>query len=849
MAGDTIVVDLDRNSVIFGEMALEIPPMPPRKWNKLKTTLAETVGHVFWRARGLEKEYQTLTNQHRKTKKIMETLRQKTSSSGGRWVEKLAGLDHAFNLAYTPDSPNLLNDTLPEDERNMWIRVQEGFLRFFVASLKDYRKFLRIPEMTNATGGNSAPTEKPSFDRVGFIAAQKVDGAPFLVEMCMTQQFDDFMTRRMYSPREPDLVFFDQSIDAKLNRSKLKLRKLETPFLQSAKAHKDLTKFKALEPSGDGLEETDFERQLRPYVYKKWPDRFDEDLFCRPRPIPKMIAAEFDRQALLVSKLRASIEDKDEEDDILEFYGGDCDTSPEVASFTVFFFVYSELVGREWQEYQKKRRIEDPTRVSAPQAEPRSKGSQEEREGVAEEIETVLSPLELSKMEQLEAADGCLADLSMGVCDACPEDGLFTLKSAIIFCGEGAHDVYTAMFKDAADEVAELQLQLSATEDGAVGMPDAEEAIVEYEEAREISTAQLDLAFETLSTMSLRYLSVDSDAYLSLMHACGRCGDTPRALNLIDLMKQDGFVADGEVLSCFVSAFAHHDANGVDIGSPITASPSSNRDHSDGHDAYSTFLRKQFEEIKGVHSGALHDSRGTAQCSPSCFQPGEETSLESDEATRTSSDWSGKTPTGGVAFLDWFLHHQFSDGHKKERRRKRRKRSLAGMPVTDMVLRQLTLGETLLEFLYPELEIDTNNDSCPQCSNVLSENDVVEGWSPCAFQDYTTMCPKCRHRFVPRFVVTTSSPTFVGSQGRRTPLYCEFLSPWVVRKELQHVIKGDVGIEGMLKPSWRNGTGIEATLFWNQMVLFRRYRLPFTFLLQGSFQKSRLILPRKPSEV
>jgi hypothetical protein len=67
-----------------------------------------------------------------------------------------------------------------------------------------------------------------------------------------------------------------------------------------------------------------------------------------------MIAAEFDRQANLVSRLRASIVE-DDEDEMLEFYGGDYDPSPEVASFTVFFFAYSALVGLEWQEYTKKQ--------------------------------------------------------------------------------------------------------------------------------------------------------------------------------------------------------------------------------------------------------------------------------------------------------------------------------------------------------------------------------------------------------------------------------------------------------------------------------------------------------------
>jgi hypothetical protein len=108
-------------------------------------------------------------------------------------------------------------------------------------------------------------------------------------------------------------------------------------------------------------------------------------------------------------------------------------------------------------------------------------------------------------------------------------------------------------------------------------------------------------------------------------------------------------------------------------------------------------------------------------------------------------------------------------------------------------------------------------------------------------------------------VVTCDALDFMGSQGIQTPLYCEFLSPWVLRKEFHRVIKGgdaverldaniQLGIYKILDPSWRCGTDIRATMFWNLVVCCRRYRLPFTFLLQGSFS-NRLILPRKPDEV
>jgi hypothetical protein len=162
--------------------------------------------------------------------------------------------------------------------------------------------------------------------------------------------------------------------------------------------------------------------------------------------------------------------------------------------------------------------------------------------------------------------------------------------------------------------------------------------------------------------------------------------------------------------------------------------------------------------------------------------------------------------------------------------------------VTDSIQKQLVLGDSLLDFLYPDLVVDTSSATCPQCSCNLTEDHVVAGWLPCQFEDFTTVCPNCKHRFVPHFTVLSSAAHFEGSQGKRTPLYCEFLSPWVLRKEFQSVLHKEHGIDDLLDPEWRSGNDIRATLWWNMILLCRRYRLPLTFLLQGSFH-NRLINP------
>ena len=113
-----------------------------------------------------------------------------------------------------------------------------------------------------------------------FVHAAPSDFQPFLSELAMTQQFDDFISRRMYNASDdPGMKFFDQSVDAKKNRSMLKLKKVDTHFLHSAKARRDLKNVKAVYPSREDL--PDEKKAYSPY--KMWPLKFDESLFGKAR--------------------------------------------------------------------------------------------------------------------------------------------------------------------------------------------------------------------------------------------------------------------------------------------------------------------------------------------------------------------------------------------------------------------------------------------------------------------------------------------------------------------------------------------------------------------------------------
>jgi len=54
----------------------------------------------------------------------------------------------------------------------------------------------------------------------------------------------------------------------------------------------------------------------------------------------------------------------------------------------------------------------------------------------------------------------------------------------------------------------------------------------------------LDLAFSALRTMTLRKIPLDPDAYRFIMEACGRCGSSQHATELLRSMRNNGLVLD-----------------------------------------------------------------------------------------------------------------------------------------------------------------------------------------------------------------------------------------------------------------------------------------------------------------
>jgi hypothetical protein len=86
------------------------------------------------------------------------------------------------------------------------LEIRNAFLRFFVSLFQNYRQFI----------------DRKSFRSAEFLASTNGTGAStiFLGHVLKTQMFDRFLEERQENPKNPVVLFFDESINAKLNRSK-----------------------------------------------------------------------------------------------------------------------------------------------------------------------------------------------------------------------------------------------------------------------------------------------------------------------------------------------------------------------------------------------------------------------------------------------------------------------------------------------------------------------------------------------------------------------------------------------------------------------------------------------------
>jgi len=808
---DCIVVDLDTNTVGYGVTTLELPPIPLKRKMKLLKALEINAGHVFREARCL-KVTDDLTD---------PMVRQRSKEA---WQERLGNFDEAISLALTPDSAYSLqqaDDTVGKSptspKQSRWDSVQEAFFRFYVALLTNYRTYLVFPK--------KGSKRKEGLRAKKFIAAQKTDYQPFLRELCYTQQFDSFITKRLYhnAGNKPDVQFFDESISAKLNRSKLKVHKLDTPLLQSAAAHKTLTTYIAPLPSSDNLP-VDWRNSLRRSSsthlssngsYPLWPETFDPTYFTAPRPLPSEIVSEFESQE---QNLNYNGERRNGHDvHIDQVFGAQTNRSIEVGVSTVFFLTYASFVGEELVSFLLHEKKRQRRQIAA----------------------TAFD------------ANICMRNLADLAIDNRPRAKSDLPKSSAAMSSTDARRNKT--FPDQTDSIDDNEKEM----------------------IQDAAKAQLDLAFHVLQMCRARKTKTDPVSYKYLIEACGRIGDTFRATQLMKIVHREGLVADSVLYSCLVNAFSSDDLQHPDESNY-------NADNTDGiEDMLPEWRNLEESAIDWKHFGThkkpfkpsegkklsldkppksmLRYLSGNAYFA-SNLDIDEETVAEGtiadDDAMNKQASLASLTSNMGgrlssyfaqqekskspKSFSSIFSHHTDTKDAKEAKPSKKAKRRLM---VTEPVSKQILVGEAYLGFLYPALVIDTQQQICPECNVRVTQDMIIKGWKACIPDDYTTTCPHCKKSFIAEFSISTTKPDFVGSDGVATPLKCKYVSPWVLKKQLSSIIyRKRAGIRQLLQEEFRAKADLNAALWWNIVVSFMRHRLPISFLLQGSFEH-RMITP------
>ncbi|KAL8008529.1 putative Arf GTPase activating protein [Plasmopara halstedii] len=320
-----VFVDLDHNRVIPAVDSLgktiTIPKMPDREGSKLRAKLAEVANIFDPYAAGISRVDLAFPNEeylepignfasdHGQTIPLSPSFSESCMSDSlhshyaiGK-IKRGRKSNSAFNLSLSslsPVSTALLPQSIPGLDRHIVMvsampsidndasggltdtrynetehfsarGVRTAFLRFFVTIFKKYASYLEpAPQGQPET---PALFESKRFLHDNFDAASR----PFVAQLIATQMFDRFIEDRVYNYQLPEVLFFDQSINQKLNRSlKIGKKKYDCSFLEDRSEDIQET-FIAPPPSNIGLPDNG-----TVYKYKAFP-RLKKNLFGNVR--------------------------------------------------------------------------------------------------------------------------------------------------------------------------------------------------------------------------------------------------------------------------------------------------------------------------------------------------------------------------------------------------------------------------------------------------------------------------------------------------------------------------------------------------------------------------------------
>lgn len=239
---EVVRVDLDNNTVMDG-MGLQIPKLPEKPRDKLRNSL------------------------------------QKVFASCPVSKFNPNQVDLAFSIAPSPEESDAEVNEIKREFKTLDVRL--SFLKFFVSLFQKYRHYMH--RLSNVT----AEIDTQQYFRTAAFIKDSVgeQGRPFLKLFFETQMWDRFVVDRLQSVKVNEITFFDEHIKLKANRSKLKLKKEPTPFLND-KSFKVNQVVPALQPNLEGLEKD--RKESKQYVYTTFP-KLKPELFSKPREFKLLV--------------------------------------------------------------------------------------------------------------------------------------------------------------------------------------------------------------------------------------------------------------------------------------------------------------------------------------------------------------------------------------------------------------------------------------------------------------------------------------------------------------------------------------------------------------------------------
>ena len=232
---ESVVIYLDENRLTFGSLGTPFR-LPDHRHNKL--------------LKGIQSAAPAFVSRDR---------------AYGDWItRRLPFYDAAYDI---PVLPEFMDDAENVghlvDERS----VRESFLNFFVSVLVNYRDFLVRDERFK------------KFRDEDFVRSCKVESRDFFDAFIKTQLFNDFLDERLLvDEKDPDIAFFEESIQAKKNRCGIKFRIQPTPFLLD-KSHEHTKTHVPPKPDASNLP-TD---RSAKFIYTNFPSKLNPEYFASVR--------------------------------------------------------------------------------------------------------------------------------------------------------------------------------------------------------------------------------------------------------------------------------------------------------------------------------------------------------------------------------------------------------------------------------------------------------------------------------------------------------------------------------------------------------------------------------------